>query len=162
MKHIGWDVHPAFLPGINSYWSVWCVYFKTLFISLHICIIMLIIIHTQTLFTWVNKFIYTHVYLHVYIQLWESLSHKRFFHFNSLNYLIQCKYCIKLQCMVGWHHQLDGHEFEQAPGIGDGQGSLACYSPWGRKESETTEWLNWTELSYIWTYSWYPLSILLL
>ena len=44
--------------------------------------------------------------------------------------------------MVGWHHQLNGHEFEQAPGDGDGQGRLACYSPWGRKESDTTEWLN--------------------
>ena len=35
--------------------------------------------------------------------------------------------------MVGWHHQLDGREFEQAPGVGDGQESLACYSPWGRR-----------------------------
>ena len=41
--------------------------------------------------------------------------------------------------MVGWHHQLDGREFEQAPGVGDGQGNLACYSPRGRKESDTTE-----------------------
>ena len=41
--------------------------------------------------------------------------------------------------MVGWHHLLDGYEFEQAPGVGDGQGSLACCSPWGRKESDTTE-----------------------
>ena len=48
--------------------------------------------------------------------------------------------------MVGWHHQLDGHEFEQAPGIGDRQGSLACCSPWGCKESDMTEQLNWTEL----------------
>ena len=44
--------------------------------------------------------------------------------------------------MVGWHHQLDGHEFEQASGVGDGQGGLACCSPWGRKESDTTERLN--------------------
>ena len=44
--------------------------------------------------------------------------------------------------MVGWHHQLDGHEFEQAPGAGDGQGSLACCSPWGRKELDMTEQLN--------------------
>ena len=44
--------------------------------------------------------------------------------------------------MVGWHHQLNGHEFEQAPGDGEGQGSLVCCSPWGRKESDTTEWLN--------------------
>ena len=54
--------------------------------------------------------------------------------------------------MVGWHHQFDGHEFEQTPGDGEGQGSLACCSPWGCKESDTTEWLNWTELN------WYPLS----
>ena len=41
--------------------------------------------------------------------------------------------------MVGWHHQLDGHEFEQAPGVGDGQGGLACCSPWGRKVLDMTE-----------------------
>ena len=46
--------------------------------------------------------------------------------------------------IVEWHHQLDVHEFEQAPGV-DGQGSLACCSPWGQKESDTTEQLNWTE-----------------
>ena len=44
--------------------------------------------------------------------------------------------------MVGWHHQLHGLEFEQAQGVGDGQGSLACCSPWGRKESDMTEPLN--------------------
>ena len=44
--------------------------------------------------------------------------------------------------MVGWHNRLDGHEFEQALGVGDGQGNLACCSPWGRKESDTTEWPN--------------------
>ena len=44
--------------------------------------------------------------------------------------------------MVGWHNQLNGHEFEQAPGDGDGRGSLACCSPWGCKESDTTEQLN--------------------
>ena len=47
--------------------------------------------------------------------------------------------------MVGWHHWLDGHEFEQAPGGGDGQGGLACYSPWGCKELDTTEQMNWTD-----------------
>ena len=47
--------------------------------------------------------------------------------------------------MVGWHHRLNGHEIEQAPGVGDGQGGLACCSPWGRKESDRTERLNWTE-----------------
>ena len=49
--------------------------------------------------------------------------------------------------MVGWHHWLHGHESEKTPGVGDGQGSLACYSPWGSKDSDTTKWLNWTELN---------------
>ena len=44
--------------------------------------------------------------------------------------------------MVVWHHQLNGHEFQQAPGVGDGQGGLACYSPWCRKESDMTEQVN--------------------
>ena len=44
--------------------------------------------------------------------------------------------------MVGWHHQLNGHEFEQALGVGDGQGSLACCSSWDCKESDMTERLN--------------------
>ena len=47
--------------------------------------------------------------------------------------------------MVGWHHWLDGHEFEQTPGVGDGQGSLACCRAGGCIESDTTEQLNWTE-----------------
>ena len=47
--------------------------------------------------------------------------------------------------MFGWHHQLSGH----APWVGDGQGSLACCSPWGHKESDMTEWLNWTDSSHI-------------
>ena len=44
--------------------------------------------------------------------------------------------------MVGWHHRLDGHGFGWTPGVGDGQGGLVCCSPWGRKESDMTEWLN--------------------
>ena len=44
--------------------------------------------------------------------------------------------------MVGWHYQLDGHEFEQAPRDGDGQGSLVCFSPWGRKQLDVTVRLN--------------------
>ena len=51
--------------------------------------------------------------------------------------------------MVGWHHQLNGHEFEQAPKDGDGQGSLVCCSPWGRKESDTTEQLNNNNNSFV-------------
>ena len=50
--------------------------------------------------------------------------------------------------MVGWHHCLDGHEFEKALGVGDGQGSLACCSPLGHKESDMTEWLNWLTYKY--------------
>ena len=46
--------------------------------------------------------------------------------------------------MVGWHHWRDGHEFEQALGVGGRQGGLVCCSPWGLTELDTTEWLNWT------------------
>ena len=49
--------------------------------------------------------------------------------------------------MVGWHHWLNGHGFGWTPRVGDGQGSLACCNSWSRKESDTTEWLIWTELS---------------
>ena len=48
--------------------------------------------------------------------------------------------------MAGWHHWLNGRESEWTPGVGDGQGSLACCDSWARKESDTTEWLNWIEL----------------
>ena len=56
--------------------------------------------------------------------------------------------------MVGWHHQFNGHEFEQAPGVGKWQGSLECCSPWGYKESGMTEPLNW--------YSWSLIQLILL
>ena len=49
--------------------------------------------------------------------------------------------------MAGWHHLLNGHEFEWTPGVGDGQGGLACCESWGRKELDTTEQLHWTELN---------------
>ena len=67
--------------------------------------------------------------------------------------------------MVGWHHRLNGHEFEQAPGVGDGQGGLACCGPWGCKESDTPKRLNnsnkWnTELTFFellnFVYFWLP------
>ena len=51
--------------------------------------------------------------------------------------------------MVGWHHRFDGHEFEQALGVGDGQGSLVCCSPWSHKESDMIEWLKWTDYSHV-------------
>ena len=53
--------------------------------------------------------------------------------------------------MLGWHHQLNGHEFQQAPGVGDRQGGLACCSSWGRRESDSAEWLNWTVHTVIWS-----------
>ena len=49
--------------------------------------------------------------------------------------------------MARWHHRLDGREFEWTPVVGDGQGGLACFDSWGHKESDTTERLNWTELT---------------
>ena len=50
--------------------------------------------------------------------------------------------------MVGWHHWLDGHEFEQVLGVGDGLGSLVCCSPWGHKKLDMSEWLNWTKVEW--------------
>ena len=51
--------------------------------------------------------------------------------------------------MVGWHHWLNGHEFEQTLGVGDGQGSLVSFSPWGCNKLDTTEWLNWTDATIL-------------
>ena len=59
--------------------------------------------------------------------------------------------------MVGWHHRLNGHDFEKTLGVGDGQGGLACCSPWGHKETDTTEQLNWTELNYLPSYIFMPI-----
>ena len=63
--------------------------------------------------------------------------------------------------MVGWHHQPNRHEFEQAPGVGDGEGSIACCSPWGHKELDTTEQLNWyMEYGNIpWRRAWEPTPV---
>ena len=55
--------------------------------------------------------------------------------------------------MGGWHHWFTGQEFEQALGVGDGQGSLACCSPWDRKKSDTTEWLNWMSCLLLYTFA---------
>ena len=52
--------------------------------------------------------------------------------------------------MIGWHHWLNGHEFEQTPGAGEGQGSLVCCNSWGCKQSDVTEWLNWTKHLDLW------------
>ena len=52
--------------------------------------------------------------------------------------------------MIGWHHWLDGHEFEWTPGVGDIQGGLKCCNSWGHKELDATKRLNWTELNWYW------------
>ena len=61
--------------------------------------------------------------------------------------------------MVGWHHWLNGHEFKQALGVGDGQGSLGCYNPWGCKELGMIERLNWIELNWIFWCSHYSVFV---
>ena len=66
----------------------------------------------------------------------------------SLNFQ-QDTYYLKLLMRSRWHQCLDGHEFEWTPGIGDGQGGLACCDSWGCKGSDTTEQLNWTELNWM-------------
>ena len=57
--------------------------------------------------------------------------------------------------MAGWQHWLSGHEFEQAPGVGDRQGGRVCCSPWGCKKSDMTERLNWTKLQMVILFIWY-------
>ena len=89
-------------------------------------------------------------------QILYQLSYKgnppllSYMYIKKLNHMYLCIYAHEKGTtedeMAGWHHGLDGHEFEWTPGVGDGQGSLACCNSWGHKESDTTEWLNWTEL----------------
>ena len=67
--------------------------------------------------------------------------------------------------MAGWHHWLDGRESKWTPGVGEGQGGLACCDSWGHKESDTTERLNWTELNWLitkYTYIWNERELLFL
>ena len=64
--------------------------------------------------------------------------------------------------MAGWHHWLDGHDFEWTPGIGDGEGGLVCCDSWGRKESDMTEQLNWTKLNCPNSETWFYRVIILL
>ena len=61
--------------------------------------------------------------------------------------------------MAGWHHWINGREFEWTLGVGDGQGSLVCCNSWGRKESDMNEQLNWTELNWKWVYFGFILEI---
>ena len=71
-----------------------------------------------------------------------GIHHISFIH-SSVDGHLAC-YCE----MAGWHHWLDGRESEWTPGVGDGQGGLACCNSWGRKELAMTKWLNWTEFFY--------------
>ena len=61
--------------------------------------------------------------------------------------------------MAGWYHRLDAHEFWWTPGVGDGQGGLACCDSWGCKDWDTTQWLNWTDWFILtrWLFSFKPL-----
>jgi len=63
--------------------------------------------------------------------------------------------------MAGWHHRHDRREFEWTPGVGDGQGGLACCNSWGRKESDTTERLNWTDWGKEGRRKWQPTPVFL-
>ena len=68
----------------------------------------------------------------------------------ELDIFVEFKFCSLMRTyaeMAGWHHWLDAHESGWTLGVGDGQGGLACFDSWGRKELDTTEWLNWTELN---------------
>ena len=76
--------------------------------------------------------------------IWRDRASMRARHWGMLE-LSDEKFKTTTINMAGWHHQLDGREFEWTLGDGDGQGGLACGDSWGRKESDTTEWLNWTE-----------------
>ena len=87
------------------------------------------------------------------------LNHFASLHFFSLRTVLITASCLMSQTsahtssgilsdeMAGWHHWLNKHESEWTPGVGDGQGGLACCDSWGHKESDMTEWLNWTELN---------------
>ena len=66
---------------------------------------------------------------------WVEIFSPTYFLIFRNDYLLQ----MTEDKMAGWHHRLDGHEFEQAPGVSEGQGNLACCSPWGLKELDTTE-----------------------
>ena len=63
--------------------------------------------------------------------------------------------------MAGWHHQLDAHEFGWTPGVGDGQGGLACCDSWGSKESDMTERLIWSECNFVFLKIWFTFSSLI-
>ena len=136
---------------------VWCVFFRPFPVYLHtyVCTVTWI----SYFLTWVKIYMYCFA---IAYSFWMTLN---FFHVttykSTLFYLsfAQCyKTCVEETTVIhtlpvspwfcpgkGWHHQLNGHEFEQAPGVGDGQGGLACCNLWGRKESDMTERLNWTD-----------------
>ena len=79
--------------------------------------------------------------------VWYSYLFKNFPQFVVIH--TDKDFSIVIEAEVDVLHQIDGHEFEQAPRVGDGQGTLECCSPWDCKELDTTEWLNWTELNWL-------------
>ena len=87
-------------------------------------------------------------------KLWKRVNHKR----DGRDWGQEEKETTEDE-MAGWHHWFDGCESEWTPGFGDGQGGLACCNSWGRKESDTTEWLNWTEHIYVLYFLWFFLIL---
>ena len=76
---------------------------------------------------------------------WKVTSEYGSWIFEIMTFMYVCMLLMTEDEMVGWHHWLNGHESGWTPGVGDGQGGLACCRSWGRKESDTTERLNWTD-----------------
>ena len=83
-----------------------------------------------------------YILISVLIKKYKMVSLYNIYPYISINLCIFNLHSQKPSKAVGWHHRLDGPEFVSAPGVGDGQGKMACCGPWGYKESDTTEQLN--------------------
>ena len=97
---------------------------------------------------WVTQRIPIGIFLHMVLHLNRTDSNAFLFmaELYSIAYLYQEEKGTAEDDMVWWHHRLNEHESEKAPGVGEEQGSLQCCHPWGCKESDKTEWLNWTDM----------------
>ena len=94
----------------------------------------------------------THTYIHIHIYVYMYGTCKNWLIWKHPNAGKDWRWeekGVTEDEMVGWHHRLNGHEFAWALGIGDGQGGLVCCSPWGCKESDMTEWLNWYKYGFL-------------
>ena len=122
-------------PGVGTPSSIQCAFTNPILLTTLLfpsgnCVCFLCL---WLCFSFINKFIGT-----IFLYWCKGLTHwKRLWCWERLKGTTDDE-------MVGWHHWLNGHGFEQAPGVGDQQGSLEGCSPWGCKESDTTEWLNCT------------------